>query len=752
MTGLTERLLALVRPEFRGEVFYPPRDSPVFFHGVCRVGSCPTAISATAKGLCQGHYQRWKAAGRPEIEGWAAEEDVRLRRRRTVPACHVDGCNRAAKGHALCHRHLEAWYRDGRADQATWLADTVYRPSARSRRGERGCAIPGCERWTDGPNAALCRTHYEHWRTRGRPDLDDWSAELSHGKDPRVRLADLNPRLRLEIGFGLQRRYDEARKRTPIRSVVTAVNWVRNSQVDSLLAWSQAQWRDHVAAHRGSMEIAARAFLLDTRFRLEALLIAADPWADQFPRDVWDLRHLGITHPEVRYLRFGRIAQPWLAALAKRWCRWRLARGLSPSTVAIGLAGVAALAVHLQQAAPDAQPYDLSRARIEAWLAAVRAAHADARRTASQHIHAVSGFLKDVHRNGWQPDLPAGALIFRDDTPAPPPATPRWIPEQLMRQLEHPEALAQFPSADGRVLLQILMACGLRLKDARHLLFDCLIRDHDGAPYLAWLNRKMGDRPAFFPLSETLAELIAEQQQRVRERHPAGCPWLFPARKANLDGARPVSHECFRDELNAWLGRLQLRDEHGQPVKVTSHQFRHTLATRLINKGVPQHVVQQLLDHTSPEMTAVYARLHNDTVRRHWEQAVKVDGDGQPVTLPTEHPLADAAWSRHTLVRAKVTLPNGYCGAPVQTDCDYANPCLDCRFFITTGEFLDVHRRQREQTQQAITHAEDRRLLRIVEKNTRTLHKLDTIIAALGDTDPAQVVTGGKATDLDAAG
>ncbi|MFI2511262.1 hypothetical protein [Streptomyces sp. NPDC018972] len=59
-----------------------------------------------------------------------------------------------------------------------------------------------------------------------------------------------------------------------------------------------------------------------------------------------------------------------------------------------------------------------------------------------------------------------------------------------------------------------------------------------------------------------------------------------------------------------------------------------------------------------------------------------------------------------SLVRAKVTLPNGCCGAPVQTDCEYANPCLDCRFFITTGDFLRQHRQQRnlaEEIDQVVT-------------------------------------------------
>jgi hypothetical protein len=92
------------------------------------------------------------------------------------------------------------------------------------------------------------------------------------------------------------------------------------------------------------------------------------------------------------------------------------------------------------------------------------------------------------------------------------------------------------------------------------------------------------------------------------------------------------------------------------------------------------------------------------------------------------------------MVRAKVTLPNGYCGAPVQTDCEFANPCLDCRFFITTRDFLDQHRRQREETHRLIADAETAGLARVAEKNTRTAAKLDTIIGALEHTAAGQIV------------
>jgi len=94
-----------------------------------------------------------------------------------------------------------------------------------------------------------------------------------------------------------------------------------------------------------------------------------------------------------------------------------------------------------------------------------------------------------------------------------------------------------------------------------------------------------------------------------------GTPWLFPGIVDNADGSKPYSHSTFRRQLVAWQNRIDLRDEAGEPVRVTGHRFRHTLGTRLINSGVPQHVVQKLLGHASPNMTGHYARVHDSTIR-----------------------------------------------------------------------------------------------------------------------------------------
>jgi hypothetical protein len=111
----------------------------------------------------------------------------------------------------------------------------------------------------------------------------------------------------------------------------------------------------------------------------------------------------------------------------------------------------------------------------------------------------------------------------------------------------------------------------------------------------------------------------------VKPGTPGGTPVLFPRLTTNIDGTRAVSGGTYREALYRWLENCDVRDEHGKPVHLTPHQWRHTLGTVLINRDVPQHVVQKILDHDSPLMTAHYARLSDKTVREHWEKARKVN-------------------------------------------------------------------------------------------------------------------------------
>lgn len=164
---------------------------------------------------------------------------------------------------------------------------------------------------------------------------------------------------------------------------------------------------------------------------------------------------------------------------------------------------------------------------------------------------------------------------------------------------------------------------------------------------------------------------------------------------------------------------------------VTPHQWRHTYGSRMINSDIPQHIVKQLLDHTSDTMTAHYARLTQATVRRHWEQAHRVNIHGETVPVDPTSPLAEAEWMKEDLARAKMALPNGFCTLPLQRSCAHANACLTCPLFVTTAEFLPDHRRQLEATRALVATAEARGQERLAESNRTVAKNLLRIITAL---------------------
>jgi hypothetical protein len=168
-----------------------------------------------------------------------------------------------------------------------------------------------------------------------------------------------------------------------------------------------------------------------------------------------------------------------------------------------------------------------------------------------------------------------------------------------------------------------------------------------------------------------------------------------------------------------------------------------TLLSTSLNRDVPQHIVQKILDHDSPEMTAHYARLSDKTVREHWDKARKVGATGKPVQISASGPLGDAAWAKHQLSRATQALPNGYCQLPLVKTCPHANSCLTCPMFVTTAGFLPQHHAQRQATLQLITAAEAAGHARVAEMNEQVAANLDKIITALeADSDGQEAAAG----------
>lgn len=207
---------------------------------------------------------------------------------------------------------------------------------------------------------------------------------------------------------------------------------------------------------------------------------------------------------------------------------------------------------------------------------------------------------------------------------------------------------------------------------------------------------------------------------------------LFPRPWANSGGRHPLELTTLNRRLRNWLSDCDVRDAQGEPVKITSHQFRHTLGTRLVNNEVPLDTIRRLLDHASPTMTAVYAHVKDQTLRREWERyQQRLNVCGELIPLDADGPLSDAAWAKENLSRAKQTLPNGYCGLPLQQRCPHPNACLTCDSFLTTEEFLPQHREQLERTRELIASARSAGNDRLVEMNEPVKLNLVRIIEGL---------------------
>ncbi|MDP8909603.1 MAG: tyrosine-type recombinase/integrase [Chloroflexota bacterium] len=194
-----------------------------------------------------------------------------------------------------------------------------------------------------------------------------------------------------------------------------------------------------------------------------------------------------------------------------------------------------------------------------------------------------------------------------------------------------------------------------------------------------------------------------------------------------------MSASVLTARLDRWMLKCDIRDATGNPARVTSHQFRHTLGTRMINNEVPLDTVRRMLDHASPEMTIRYATVKDQTLRREWErfrERVNIQGELIPLDVGGS-PMSDAAWALENLARAKQTLPNGYCGLPLQQTCPHPNACLTCDSFLTTVEFLAQHRDQLTRTEQLIAEAQADGRQRLVDMNKPVRLNLIRIIDGL---------------------
>jgi integrase len=489
---------------------------------------------------------------------------------------------------------------------------------AAAEDADAGGALPGARVPALGFHRGLCYPHFGRWKLAGRPDHAAWVASadaVAVRQGVRCRLPGCRFPAMGKWRFCDTHNMHFAHTRASNPAATPA----------DLLAWAARRQRS--SAPRFDVRELPELVRLELQFALQCRHDARgarlEPVA--FRNATRWVAELGVGSLLERSGRFFEHAAHERFASARVHGR-----------------GCSELAEH----ALPATPRELTRGLLERYLA-----HVHARELSSGQKRRLLGnlrtFLDDVRMHEWAPGLPGNATYFDGEIPRRSTRRlPRFIDEYVMGQIEHPDNLTRLPDHTTQTAIVILIETGLRSIDALRLPFDPITTDAAGAPYLVYTNHKLG-REAVIPISQRLLAQIRRQQADVARRYPSEQRhYLLPRVRANHDGRLAFSWATLCRRLARWLAECEIRDATGRPVHVTPHQFRHTLATRLVNNEVPLDTVRRLLDHNSPEMTARYAQIKDQTLRREWERyQQRINIRGEIVALDPHGPLSDAAWT-----------------------------------------------------------------------------------------------------------
>ena len=167
------------------------------------------------------------------------------------------------------------------------------------------------------------------------------------------------------------------------------------------------------------------------------------------------------------------------------------------------------------------------------------------------------------------------------------------------------------------------------------------------------------------------------------------------------------------------------------------HQFRHTVATRMINLGVPVHIIQRYLGHEPPATTMVYAHIHDETLRKevekyHESRVVNFQGETAQLEETVLSSTDDLEWFKKN-VQARA-LEHGYCARPkVLGDCDIPgfDGCYNCPHWRTNKNFLPILKDTLERTLQVLNKAQNYAWQLQINKNKPIKINLERVIQAL---------------------
>jgi integrase len=345
---------------------------------------------------------------------------------------------------------------------------------------------------------------------------------------------------------------------------------------------------------------------------------------------------------------------------------------------------------------------------------------------------AISVFSTDVAGWGW-PGGPIRPLLGAGDLPKMPRRVPRYIPQHELARLMN--AVAELPDLYQRAALLTARWSGARRDEIRRLEVDCLDAYPDGTPRLR-LPAGKTRRERQVPIHPDAAAAIrAVQADRGAERGFRDELSGTVVRRLFVRKGRSCSaHLLFDISLAGACLAAGLLDAAGRPT-ITAHRFRHTVGTQLAESGARLHTIMQVLGHTSPGMSMVYAQISDPQVLADYQAVLT---PGATIAGPAAEALRTGAlgqdavdWLATNFLKTELEL--GHClRLPAEGPCE-CDLYLSCAKFVTTPHYAGRLRRRHRLEQTLIQDAQARGWQREVQRHQAIAARLQSLLGDLGE-------------------
>lgn len=442
-----------------------------------------------------------------------------------------------------------------------------------------------------------------------------------------------------------------------------------------------------------------------------------------FDKDKWDIRELpfkvqGFDPSRPRYtISFEKIIQDKIKTMAKKYTIERL-KTKKYTTCIDDLKGINILSEFLSNEHPEINSLtQLNREVIEEFLGHVNLNSNLKPRTQSSRLGAVKTFFETCTLFGWD-EAPKQTLLLTDDVKKKYKVLPKFYEDNVILQIN--KNLEQLPVQIARMVF-VLQNVGMRISELCNLKVDCIKMDTEKDPILIYMQEKT-DEINRVPIKKDVAMAIEEAKKLSKEKFGKNVRYVFMQNEN-----RPISKDTFSYHMNQLIKKNDIRDSSGNLVRIKSHHFRGTVATKYANLGMSPNIIRTLLGQKSLGAIRHYVEILEETITdgmqnllNYQDQMIQNIGNKEAVIQITDED------------KVEIPLPNGRCAKPLSAGkCTHANACYTCAMFKPDPKNIDLFKYQLSEAKSNVEMAKINGFERVLQVNEDLVAALEKIIASI---------------------